>query len=287
MDSFLQKFSLQNLLRQFFCGVVFFVPFAIYSPDLVNAYMSENSSISAQLAKDSLSFQIGMGTWQTSKLIALSVVSALIGTVIYHLEKNLYSYIIQGFFEQIFGKAVKGKDVHRCFWLVIIWMIFIAAVLFVLLERGDFTIYGSLVIACLLILSYVFGIAFISDSIKRVISRTQQCWIVEEYSTEKTEPNLLEDKKNQCKRFKFAQCIAKKLAVWSDYIHCVQSCCLAWILGSCAVNSLESSCDISFGVTVALFILCVEFLIDFHRYHHVIAMTDGDFCIPSSFPNSK
>ncbi|MBR6576117.1 MAG: hypothetical protein IKK73_03185 [Akkermansia sp.] len=31
MDSFLQKFSLQNLLRQFFCGVVVFVPLWLFA----------------------------------------------------------------------------------------------------------------------------------------------------------------------------------------------------------------------------------------------------------------
>ena len=80
MDSFLQKFSLQNLLRQFFCGVVFFVPLYLFAREKMPA---------TDLLK-----------WESGVFFLFSSVALAVGTIIYHLEKNLYSYPLMYMYER-------------------------------------------------------------------------------------------------------------------------------------------------------------------------------------------
>lgn len=74
MDSFLKNFSLSNILRQLFCGVAFLVPFIIFCPELLDNWMRVGNEYSLP--------KIWLG-------VAMLV---LFGTLLYHLEKNLFSF---------------------------------------------------------------------------------------------------------------------------------------------------------------------------------------------------
>lgn len=64
---------------------------------------------------------------------------------------------------------------------------------------------------------------------------------------------------------------SEKLATWSDFIHCVQSCCFAWIFGSffaCYITGIIV-CGFYQGLTIAFILLAAEMIIDMHRYKFV------------------
>ncbi len=85
------KFSLPNILRQFFCGFVFIAPFWFFS----------GGNTTEDLAWQQLEGFLNGIHWELSRWIVLGVAACIIGTIIYHLEKNLYSYSMQAFFEGI------------------------------------------------------------------------------------------------------------------------------------------------------------------------------------------
>lgn len=260
MDKFFSGFNLQNLLRQFCCGVVFFVPLFLFVPVQFN-YMWHR----ARIGED--------------KLVCVAVLSFIIGTIIYHLEKNLYSYLIQAFFESA-----------RTFLLLSVLIIFVLGVIGLCIVGCCLpTLIGIasvlLIIACIIcflipIFSKDFNLKAADDPTDRIyckvvdklVDRTERCWRIEE---------LANVGQGSC------WCAtAKKVSIWSDFIHCVQSCCFAWILGTIAAYYLHSfhscGCDaahcihlyhMSVGVVIAMAILLVEIGIDAHRYIHVIRMT--------------
>ena len=82
MNDFLGKFSLSLILRQLFCGIVFFVPCI-------------QTCFSGCFTIDKVS------EFSTDILLPVAIASLIIGTVIYHVEKNTYSYIVQGLFLSI------------------------------------------------------------------------------------------------------------------------------------------------------------------------------------------
>ena len=104
MNEFLSKFSLQNFLRQFFCGVVFFLPLYLFVLWKVHEFF----------------FQSGICC--KKQLICIGALACVIGTLIYHLEKNLYSYVIQGICEC-------ERYVRLCISLIVAFLLIIVAVL--------------------------------------------------------------------------------------------------------------------------------------------------------------
>lgn len=233
MDKFLSELKLQNLLRQFCCGVVFFVPLYLFVPCKIQWVWQH-----AGLAKDSLK--------------CIAVLAFIIGTVIYHLEKNLYSYAIQTIYEHAQNK----------YWGILFWVFGLLIPCCWLLDM-DLTkclclntgLIGVIVMIIILMISCICGC---------VICRTQTQWEIEAHSKKYTEKDWA---------------IADKMAVWSDFIHCIQSCCFAWILGAGIAIRITQECEccaskenISASCVAAICLLLIELGIDWHRYRHVLSL---------------
>lgn len=237
MDQFLSKLNLQNLLRQFCCGVVFFVPLYLFTPYSIRGMMC-----AAGIEKSSIT--------------CVAVLAFIIGTFIYHWEKNLYSYPIQ----------VLHKKCDK--WSVLILMVPGIFLCISIYFQWSTIIY---------ILLAIFGIAwFVGICLlvfrDAIIECTEKCWKIEGGAEGVT---------------KEQQAIAQKVSVWADFIHCVQSSCFAWILGTvtayyfhqcheyvcCEFNCLciQRMCN---SIIIAISILLVEIAIDAHRYIHVKKMID-------------
>ena len=297
MDSFLSKFSLQTFLRQFFCGVVFFCPFLLYTPKYANAFLG-GEEVSIKISQDCFSFCTQYGAWETGKLVFIGIVSCIIGTIIYHVEKNLYSYFIQASFEVAHVKTNNGKISGK----VAFYFFIMTFILFLILLGAQ-----SIMLFILALLVFVFWGTSLSNGFSRVVSRTQQSWIIENNKAIESkiavskvidgkviEGKVIEGKKieetkkeEELDSLKMAKAIAEKVSTWSDFIHCVQSCCFAWLAGSCFVKCfIFSDADISFGNSIAVVLLFLELIFDWHRYQHVIAMTAGSFSQPE-FTNTK
>lgn len=237
MDKFLSELKLQNLLRQFCCGVVFFVPLYLFVPCKIQLVWQN-----AGLADDSLK--------------CIAVLAFIIGTVIYHLEKNLYSYAVQAVFEKS-----QGKNVGRYLWVL-------GCVLFVVLPFYTFwncdrswMLYAMIIVCSVWTLLSLSVFAF-SDI---VLKPTQKQWEIEAHS-------------KKCSEKEWA--IADKVAVWSDFIHCVQSCCFAWLLGAGIAIHIIQECEccaskenIIASCVEVICLLLIELGIDWHRYRHVLSIT--------------
>ena len=233
MDKFLSELRLQNLLRQLCCGVVFFVPLYLFVPCKIQ-WVWQN----AGLAEDSLK--------------CIAVLAFIIGTVIYHLEKNLYSYAIQAVFEFI-GEKKKG----RCLWVF-------GCIIFASLLSYTFGKYNIPWMLCVITMAWVlFSLSLFAFS-DIVFEPTRDQWKIEAHSKNYTEQDWA---------------IADKVAVWSDFIHCVQSCCFAWLLGAGIAIHMTQECEccvskenISASCVVAICLLLIELGIDWHRYRHVLRL---------------
>ena len=280
MNEFLSKFSLQNFLRQFYCGVVFFLPLYLFVPWKVQEFF----------------FQSGICC--KKQLICIGTLACVIGTLIYHLEKNLYSYVIQGIYELLeegrscklfknckLGRKCKLYGECRLFRKIIIALVVISlCVLIYLLHLsiGE-TILFSIFILCIAKL--------ILD--RKVFNTTIISWIIEgSDAKENKDKNRTEIKSLDGKEINEIQhrdlgngeitlhdlrSIAGKIAVWSDFIHCTQSCCFAWIFGTYYSHWLKANDPMSstmvWSVRVALIMLFIESaFIDRHRYSFVMEM---------------
>jgi len=236
MDTLFQKFSLQNLLRQFFCGVVFFMPFWLFSPNCLSQY----DIFTLSDVGDSLLF---------------FVIASVIGTTIYHLEKNLHSYPLQLFYEYCYQNqklkswktlslliliilASASLCIGICYW----WMLIIAAICY-----------------------FVLAIILLCSRQERLVKTTMNQWIWEEKGALINKATALPI----CSDERLTQLAAmKKISTWSDFIHCVQSCCFAWIFGCVVVKMFQVG--ISYWYCLCVFaLLLIEGLIDAHRYRFV------------------
>lgn len=258
MDSILDKFSSQNYLRQFFCGVVFFVPFWLFPSEKLNSLLDGSP-------------------WQFPQYIVLAILAFIIGTIIYHVEKNVYSYGLQALFEL----WEKSKT-----WCIISFVIAAAIIggigYFFLCKFAWWSIFFLIVPIILMILIICMR--------ETILQRTQIAWAIEGGCENVTCTNMDQDCPMDDKARK---AIADKVAKWSDFIHCAQSCCFAWLLGVIIIFWRQGafSSDISWGniismshgielvssCGIAAVLLVFEALFDWHRYCHVIAMTKGEY----------
>ncbi len=122
----------------------------------------------------------------------------------------------------------------------------------------------------------------------KVIKRTRKIWIIETGTAELPEED---DKSNLKLTLSDKKAIAQKLATWSDFIHCTQSCCFAWIAGCWVTQCWIFKCGLADGfgaackepsVLIAFLILLLEVLFDWHRYQHVLDITKAQTPSPSS-----
>ena len=257
MEAFLHKFSLQNCLRQFFCGVVFFVPMYLFAKPMLGEFSNLHS-------------------WTTGTFLLFASLSGIIGTIVYHLEKNIYSYFIQTIFELLESWKSKPLFCLPC-----------AAVLVISLVCSpcfhDTTSWCCVVPLIIFLLIVVLICWLFTSAFAKVQERTRECWYCEEkvFNIEPTIKNMQ------------VYAIAKRVSAWSDFIHCTQSCCFAWLFGclackihhgsecTCCFNRLLCQCQecfddrlMSYSVVIALCILVLELVFDWHRYQHVIKMTE-------------
>ena len=234
MDSFLQKFSLQNLLRQFFCGVVFFVPLWLF-------------------ARTRIVEILGVEKGNTGVYLIFSALAYIVGTAIYHLEKNLHSYPLQLIYEYYYQKVERWKILglliliilalgSLCIGIYCWWMLIIAAICY-----------------------FVLAIILLCSRQERLVKTTMDQWIWEEKGALTYKAIALPI----CSDERLTPLAAmKKISTWTDFIHCVVSCCFAWIFGCVVVKMLQVGIS-SWCCLCVLVLLLIEGLIDAHRYRFV------------------
>ena len=256
MDSFLQKFSLQNLLRQFFCGVVFFVPLYLFASSKLGIFSNPQ-------------------TLETGTFILMASLFAIIGTIIYHLEKNLHSYPLQLAYECYYQEK-------RPWWMWSLFLSLILAPIICLALAGCGVSPKSLLLVATggyMLLAFFLLCA----RCDRIIDPTIDAWCLEEEflcsHKEEISARLKDDVKFR------ALSAVSHLSTWSDFIHCVQSCCFSWILGCCIVQFWfvhtnvptlgdEGHCSLLPGSVIgAVLLLVLEMLVDMHRYRFVKKLT--------------
>lgn len=266
MDSFLQKFSLRNLLRQFFCGVVFFVPLWLFT-----------QNPGCQCCTCSV---LDITRWETGTFLLFAALASVIGTIVYHVEKNLYSYLVQTLFES----CAKYKN-----WQMRVVPLLVAGAITLMisplfqLTEDKVDVFNCYMIALLFfVVICIFNVLF-TESFFKVLIRTRACWIIEEQFSDKSSEDRLA-----------RWAIAKRISSWSDFIHCSQSCCFAWLLG-CILCKFANNTEVHnaelFGLSleVVASILFLEIIFDWHRYQHVLSMTESDLLgnIQKEYPQMK
>ena len=253
MDSLLHKFSLQNLLRQFFCGVVFFVPLWLFTQ--------------ASECKGSTCSIVDIVTWETGSFLLFVSLASIIGTIIYHLEKNLYSYPLQLAYEYYYKK-------RRLQCVCLIMLLILAPMICLALVGGGVAPKWMLMVAAGLYM--LLAIILLRTGRSRIVAPTIDAWYYEEMArcpqSESWPQEPEEHKKLRA---------ISRLSTWSDFIHCVQSCCFSWILGCCVVQFRfvhtnvptpgdESLCSfLPVSVIGTVLLLLLEMLVDMHRYRFV------------------
>lgn len=280
-DSLLKTFSLSNILRQMFCGVVFFASFRKFS--------------SGHL------FPINESTNQCITLLILSII---VGTIIYHIEKNFVSYAQQVGLEIVIKFDKKG------YWDIVLFILTIFAfsahlvcafcivtnclskwIETPLLHETACKILLIAILALLFFSAFliVFALSFARNIWSNLMNRTRLMWELEELNiaplreilkkqdNDRWETGL--DKKFFFELFRL-HVTAKRLATWSDFIHCSQSCVIAWLFGafasllrSATLPALDNKFLI-YSLAICLLILVAEFIIESHRYMHVLKITE-------------
>lgn len=244
MDNILNKFSPQTFLRQFFCGFVFFVPLWLF-------------------ASERLDNLLGGSSWQIPQCLALAILACIIGTIIYHVEKNLYSYGMQALLE------LREESKQMRIISFVIAVVVIGAI-------GCFFFYKFAWWSICFLIVPIILMSLIIRMRKAIPQRTQIAWAIEGGCKNVPCMNKNQDRSMDDEARK---AIAGKVATWSDFIHCAQSCCFAWLAGCFMVThgSLPSDNSMECSIGIAIAILVLEALFDWHRYRHVIAMTKGEY----------
>lgn len=244
MDSFLQKFSLQSLLRQFFCGVVFFAPLWLFSKDLRGEY--------------DIGSLVDITEWKTGTFLLFAALSSVIGTIIYHLEKNWYSYPLQLTYEY----HHQGDRIKKIGALILTFVPLVGLCMVICSNRPF--LWMALVLGDYMVLAVCLLLA----GKERLIEPTLKQWLWEEKIGQLKKDAVLPIH-SEDDLLKVAA--MKKISTWSDFIHCVQSCCFAWIFGSLLVYYISGTIESGFylGLTVAFLLLAAEMIIDMHRYRFV------------------
>ncbi len=250
MGNLIDKLSLQNLLRQVFCGIVFFVPFLVGEGCFCNVV--KNSIIEASVS---------------AGCIFLGVACA-VGTLIYHLEKNLYSYPLQ----------IQHKKNRSCIVsCILIVVTLLGALCFnVVLQWAAVFIFGVGFIYMSVVLCKINGLkckwikmdersesaSYEKELEKALLNDTRELWELEEQIENTCELNFQE------------KATIKKIAVWADFIHCGQSCCFALLFGSLVIDEGCGNNVNEWLYIVPLVVLAMIMVIDYHRYQHVRFLLD-------------
>lgn len=276
MSAILSKFSISLLIRQFFCGVVFFLPFLLMHGEKVSNILPKSLG-------------------ESTTLCLCMALACIVGTIIHHLEKNTYSYFVQMLFCLV-ERLNTGWDKGCCGCLIIFNVISVA---FCFL----FSLHNQYLFCCLLGTLVVIIIPWIIGK-RTLLEETRRTWIISGFK-----PTELKEQKEfsaEVRENAYCYSILKRLDAWSDNIHCTQCCCFAWIFGYFFSKSMISNCSaVHFAqyktdttnetvfnvisvfnghplnqdfwdksIAIAIFILVLEFLFEWHRHSHIAFITN-------------
>lgn len=257
MDKLFGQFSLQNILRQMFCGVVFLLPFFLFSAIVaVKEPPVTFQNVCINLHKLNLS---------AVEFTSLAVLSIIIGTLIYHLEKNLWSYGLQIIFKRIQNKTLGcgGNRIMSICSLHAFSVLLIVATAWIF---GSIKWFSGITFIVIAFAAALVAIVCISNGI---VEDTETMWLAEGGGDSSHKGSLLDAQGLR------SSIIMSKVSTWSDFIHCGQSCALAWILGSCSAYTLFEKADVLFGffwvgILSSVSLLVAEGFIDWHRWQLVL-----------------
>lgn len=224
-NAILSHFSLPVILRQFFCGVVFFLPTLL-------AWGGDVKALYALLKPES-SVVLGVGI----------VLSCIIGTIIHHLEKNTYHYALQGLF-CVVGQCFAECD-RKCCGLLVIVALAAMCILMWVCYNTCLCLFFILLTLLLVVTLTIFHVP--------LVSITQKLWVISAVEVMKKEEFNVGN--YACERY----AVLKRLDTWSDNIHCVQACCFAWILGIALAKFLANQAEvIGFVMNICSSSMCVN-----------------------------
>lgn len=186
------------------------------------------------------------------------------------LKKNLYSYASQIIFENMSRRKKSWGEKYYFYSCLLIFVLFLLVFILTAVLGCCFNCSCSLtaVVAFAFILCLVYTIfVVIAGGHAGVISRTRSLWKLEA---------------RRC-----PPCHAcSKIDNWASFVHCGQSCCFAWLIGCAIVQDSSCYCCRVFScgpdkgplwqVTFVLLILMFEAFFDWHRYQHVLAITENN-----------
>lgn len=244
MDKLFGQFSLQNILRQMFCGVVFLLPFFIF-PSI--------TQLCPCVPKFYALFP-QPGDFDFAQLTYLAVLSIIVGTLIYHLEKNLWSYGLQViFFSRLCVRIV---------FLIIAAIVPISGIVIAFRSENE-NVVLYLIPSIIGILAVIVSSFCVCCNEART---TDDIWLAEA-GKKRLDKSATPDRRS-------AQIIMGKVSTWSDFIHCGQSCAWAWIIGSTFAYFLlhghaELVVPYRTGIIASVCLLFAEAFIDWHRWQHV------------------
>ena len=255
MDKLFGQLSLQNILRQMFCGVVFLLPFFLFYAIVV----LEGQAIDFRKVCTTL-HEINLSGWE---MTCLSILAIIIGTLIYHLEKNIWSYGLQIIFKKIQNRTLGcvRKSILICSPPTLLFLLFV-----LLSFIGNMKWFSIAVFTVIAIATALVAIVCISCEI---VKDTETMWLAEGGGDSSHKGSLLDAHGLR------SSIIMSKVSTWSDFIHCGQSCALAWIFGSYSAYILFDKADVLcgffwLGILSSVLLLVTEGFIDWHRWQLVL-----------------
>lgn len=275
MNHFLNSFGISNYIRQMMCGIIYFIPFFLFSRSSTECFLKN-----------------GQGDWSSTKLLVVAVVAACIGTLIYHVEKNLLGYS-----SQVFRAWCKHKHPKCPVVTAMIFMILAAILPLIVMAWGykkgvvevlihwlmEWRISVLIAIFLAILPSFLLISALYTNLFQQQNSKkAERDW-------EKTEPafdKTVEETRNAWKassvrwfdmenppRLHEIREISERESNWADFIHCGQTSAISWILGSItAVHLNQANVDSSLfwcGISIALWLLAFEFFCEWHKSLHI------------------
>jgi len=268
--------SLGTFVRQLMCGIVFFIPIVLWMKscdwDLIVRWLQ---SLNATV------------------LIAFGVVAACIGTIIYHVEKNLWAYAWQFVRLTCRRRGPKNGDKEKKYLIACIEH-FIKKYTPLLLLAALMLVYGWLICLFLtfvynlplehkalfvlfIILFSTFPIALFTGESKALVKHTQNMWCASSKLPDDFAVSLEKSDTSTKKIIELYELkeIARREAGWADYIHCGQTAAFAWIL-SCLlirwwVNPWPETEPKWFGASLcgAIWLLAFEMICEIHKQRHI------------------
>lgn len=268
MNHFFNSFGISNYIRQMMCGIIYFIPFFLFARSSTECFLKN-----------------GQGDWSSTKLLVVAVVAACIGTLIYHVEKNLLGYSSQVF-------RAWCKNSKWPVWVALIFMALAAILPLPVMARGHkegvvetlthWLMNGEtpvLMAICLAILPLFLLISAgrsNSDSGKperafdRTVKETRNAWRAASVRWSDTENS------SQLREIRE---ISERESNWADFIHCGQTSAISWILGSItAIHLNQANVVDSYlfwcGISIALWLLAFEFFCEWHKSLHIDYMVE-------------